>query len=64
LRGSLKIILKRGATFVVEPFIRYWNVDRSDSVFVPDTPKPGWVTTLYEPENETMEIGVRLCARF
>ncbi|VEN74184.1 conserved exported hypothetical protein [Candidatus Desulfarcum epimagneticum] len=64
LRASVKIIRRTNLTFVLEPFIRFWSVDISEPVVVPDTPGPGWVTTIYEPENETTEIGVRLYIRF
>ena len=39
--------------FIIEPFIGYWNIDKSDVV-------PGF----YEPENETLEYGIQLIWRF
>jgi len=39
--------------FVIEPFIRYWNIDESDV-------DHGWV----EPANETTEYGVKFVWRF
>jgi len=54
LRGSVKF-QKHGekTDFIIEPFIRYWNIDKSDMVL-----------TVYEPENETWEYGVQLIWRF
>lgn len=54
LRGSVRF-QKHGkkTDFIIEPFIRYWNIDRSDVVL-----------GVYEPENETIEYGISLIWRF
>ncbi len=54
LRGSVKF-QKHGkkTDFIFEPFVRYWNIDKSDVVLGG-----------YEPENETLEYGVKLIWRF
>lgn len=54
LRGSVRF-QKHGkkTDFIIEPFIRYWNIDNSDVVL-------GY----YEPENETIEFGISLIWRF
>lgn len=54
LRGSVRF-QKHGekTDFIIEPFIRYWNIDKSDVVL-----------ETYEPENETLEYGIQLIWRF
>lgn len=54
LRGSVRF-QKHGkkTDFIIEPFIRYWNIDKSDVVLGG-----------YEPENETLEYGIQLIWRF
>ena len=59
LRASVKIGNKKNLPFIIEPFIRYWNIDDSDSVNVPAIGIP-----FMEPSNETTEIGVKLYIRF
>ena len=63
VRGSLRIA-KKGKTvdFLIEPFIRYWNIKKSDVSIVTINNAIwgfGW-----EPKNETIEAGVRLAIRF
>lgn len=54
LRGSIKFHKKSKKTdFIIEPFIRYWNIDKSDVVL-----------GVYEPENETLEYGIQFIWRF
>jgi len=54
LRGSVRF-QKHGekTDFIIEPFIRYWNIDKSDVML-----------GCYEPENETIEYGICLIWRF
>lgn len=54
LRGSVRF-QKHGekTDFIIEPFIRYWDIDKSDVVL-------GY----YEPENETLEYGIQFIWRF
>ncbi len=54
LRGSVRF-QKHGekTDFIIEPFIRYWNIDKSDVVL-----------GVYEPANETLEYGIQLIWRF
>ena len=54
LRGSIKLGKKdKGHSFMVEPFIRYWQIQTSEE-------SSGGV----EPENNTTEVGARLIWRF
>ena len=59
LRASVKIGNKKNFPFIIEPFVRYWNIDKSDIVNV-----PAIGATFMEPTNETTEIGVKLYIRF
>jgi hypothetical protein len=43
--------------FTIEPFIRYWHIAKSDVETV-------GATTIVEPENETLQAGIRLIWRF
>ena len=63
LRGSLKLTKKsEGFDFVLEPFIRYWHIDRSN---VNEVFKVGTIWGYgWEPKNETTEIGVKLAIKF
>lgn len=59
LRGS--IIIKKQtdwAFYVVEPFIRYWKIDKSDNYFFFDN-SGNIIGYAWEPRNETTEIGVK-----
>ena len=54
-RASVRLRHKsKDATFVIEPFFRYWDIDDSDMKYIGDD------TYLIEPANETTEIGVQL----
>jgi hypothetical protein len=66
LRGSFKI-QKKGQLvgFIIEPFIRYWNIEDSEYVpktfyGVPDPEGKVWV----EPENNSTEFGLKLALDF
>lgn len=68
LRGSIK--LQKKDKFVIEPFIRYWNIGRSDNaelklngVYI------GYVygtniDDVYEPKNNSTEFGIKFAAKF
>ena len=62
-RGS--IIIKKQSDrvfYVIEPFIRYWNIDKSE---IQNLTKYGTVIgTAWEPKNESTEIGVKLVIGF
>jgi hypothetical protein len=63
LRGSIKL-QKKGEKldFVIEPFIRYWNIKRSKYA---DLTYYGVLTGYaYEPKNRSTEFGVKLAVRF
>ena len=64
VRGS--IIIKKQADrvfYVIEPFIRYWNIDKSDVQNV--TYKGSYTGVLgWEPKNESTEIGVKFMLGF
>jgi hypothetical protein len=62
-RGSI-FIKKQGdrVFFAIEPFIRYWNIDKSE---VQDLTYYGTVIgTAWEPKNESTEIGVKFMIGF
>ena len=52
LRGSVRFIIPHNnkREFIIEPFANYWNIDDSD---------PDQYGLLYEPKNDTMEIGLK-----
>jgi len=48
----------RQATYALEPFVRYWNIDRSEiSGITYRRYQTGWVG--WEPENNSTEIGIK-----
>ncbi len=54
LRGSLGFeYTAKEVAFIIQPFVRYWNIDESEG-------SKGWV----EPKNNTIEIGLDLTFRF
>jgi hypothetical protein len=64
VRGSIKIQKKtRNLDFVIEPFIRYWNIKRSENsdITILGTYVIGYG---WEPENNSTEIGCRLAVKF
>ena len=63
VRGSIKFI-KEGETvdILIEPFIRYWDIDQSENANITYT---GVVVGYgYEPENNSTESGVKIAVRF
>lgn len=62
LRGSLKFVQTGSAiNFVFEPYIRYWHIGDSEEATVTG---PIFIVTGLEPENHTIEYGVRMGAMF
>jgi hypothetical protein len=58
LRGSVKFQKKlAGIGLNIEPFIRYWNIDRSEDA---TGTFPGIRFTAYEPHNDSLEYGLNL----
>ena len=56
MRGSVRLEKKgKAADFIIEPFIRYWDIDKSEV----DEATGG-----YEPKNKTTEYGINLIWRF
>ena len=68
IRGSVKF-QKKGEKidFVIEPFIRYWNIKKSDDVTDSTVSENGlWLitSTFTEPKNSSTEIGIKFAAKF
>jgi len=63
VRGSINIKKQTDRVFyVIEPFVRYWNIDKSD---VQNMTYYGTVIgTGWEPKNESTEIGVKFMIGF
>jgi hypothetical protein len=63
LRGSLSLKKKaKKIDFVIEPFIRYWNIKKSNNS---DVTYAGVIIGYgYEPKNNTTEYGVKLGLNF
>jgi hypothetical protein len=63
LRGSLFIKKQmERVSFTIEPFVRYWNIDKSDDQIITRFGIPwsiGW-----EPKNNSTEIGVMFMIGF
>lgn len=58
LRGSIRLQNKiRNSVLIVEPFIRYWNIEQSESEYIPPY-------EYFEPKNNTTEYGVQLLWKF
>lgn len=56
VRGSIRFQKKwEISSFVFEPFIRYWEIDKSEYDYVLHGGVPN--TAVYEPKNHTIEIG-------
>lgn len=63
IRGSLKLSMKsEKIDFVIEPFVRYWNIKKSEDANV--TFSGVIVGTGYEPKNHTTEAGVKAGINF
>ena len=63
LRGSLKLVREAASVnFILEPFIRYWHIKNSDRVTA--ISNGGFATTGLEPDNNTVEAGLKLGVQF
>ncbi len=64
VRGSIKI-QKKGdkIDFLVEPFVRYWNIGESEKSNITYSGTPIGLIG-YEPKNNSIEIGGKLAAKF
>jgi hypothetical protein len=63
-RGSIKVQKKTGrVNFLIEPFIRYWNIkqSRTSAVTFAGTYIIGYA---YEPKNNSTEYGIKVAAKF
>ncbi len=58
--AMLSLPVGRRQAINVGPFIRRWDLDQSDSFTLVNPDDPTEAITLFEPENRTTEIGVRL----
>lgn len=63
IRGSIKF-QKEGdkVDFLVEPFVRYWDIEDSEETAI--TYSGTLIGYGYEPENNTIEYGVKFAAKF
>lgn len=55
--------LKKNYALSIEPYIRYWDIDKSDTATLSYYGTPS-VYYVYEPENETTSYGLRLNFEF
>jgi hypothetical protein len=63
VRGSIQFARQADTwNFLVEPFIRYWNVDESNIAVINCGGTP--CAAGYEPNNESTEYGVKVGTRF
>ncbi len=63
VRGSIQFARQADTwNFLVEPFIRYWNVDESNIAVINCGGTP--CAAGYEPNNESIEYGVKVGTRF
>ena len=63
-RGSIKLVKKsEKADWVIEPYYRYWDISQSDVQSITFSGTPIGVVG-YEPDNKSMEWGVKLAVNF
>ena len=63
VRGSIQLVRQADTwNFLVEPFIRYWNVDESNIAVITCGGTP--CAAGYEPNNESTEYGVKVGTQF
>jgi hypothetical protein len=62
--AMLSLPVGRRKAINVGPFIRRWELDQSDSFTIVNPDDPDEAILLFEPENRTTEIGVRLSFSF
>lgn len=62
-RASLKVRKNtEKVDFLAEPFIRYWDIDKSDTNYIV---YPGLgIASVWEPANTSTEVGIKLAVRF
>jgi len=53
---------ERGHSLSFEPYIRYWDIDESDTETLTENGSP--IGYVLEPENETLSYGIRLSLSF
>ncbi|MCA9408433.1 MAG: hypothetical protein KC733_07075, partial [Candidatus Omnitrophica bacterium] len=59
VRGSIKFLkTSEDINFFIEPFIRYWNIDESDTATISCGGTP--CALGFEPKNESTEAGVKI----
>jgi hypothetical protein len=64
IRGSIKLVKKgENLDFVIEPFIRYWNIKDSEATEAIYYGVPTGFY-FYEPKNNSTEIGCKLAVKF
>jgi len=68
VRGSIKLQKKaKKLDFVIEPYIRYWNIKESKQTTTSTISENGlWIITgtFVEPDNNSTEIGCKLAVKF
>ena len=63
IRGSVKVQKKTDRVdYLIEPFIRYWNIEESEEAAV--SLSGTVIGTGVEPENDSIEIGVKFAVKF
>ncbi len=64
VRGSIKFQKKgEGVDYIIEPFIRYWDIDKSNVKAITYSGTPtGYVG--WEPANDSTEIGGKIAVKF
>ncbi len=60
--GFRSSVTFQNSHFVVEPYIRYWDIDDSDPSILSSFGRP--VDVVYEPENNSTEIGIKFAIKF
>lgn len=64
IRGSIKFQKKsEKVDYVIEPFIRYWDIGKSEETSVTYSGMPIGLV-LYEPANDSTEFGIKFVAKF
>ena len=62
IRGSVKLQKEtEGVDLIIEPYIKYWNIKKSNETPLTYLGEP---YVLYEPKNNSTEIGCKLAIRF
>jgi hypothetical protein len=61
-RASLKFMREGKQNLTIEPFVKYWKIDKSNTTTITYYGTP--VGSGYEPSNNSTELGVRVLIRF